>query len=237
MSLTYTVRESHKAKHVSLKISMSGKLEVIIPPGFDRNRIPAIVQKKQRWIERVKQRVQAQQALTNWGRGDKLPEQITLAAIAEEWQIQYRSAKQPKVKEQADSKLILYGDSENQDTYRFILQHWIVQKADTHLVPWLKAVSRELDLPFSRVTIRQQKTLWGSCSERKAISLNCKLLFLPAQLVRYVLIHELCHTVYLNHSPKFWALVGSYEPNYRELDASLQDARYCVPSWMEKPEA
>lgn len=234
MSLIYTIRESQKAKHVSLKISMSGKLEVIIPQGFDHKRIPAIVQKKQQWIERVRQRVQTQQSLSNWSKGDTLPEQIALAAIAETWQVQYRSAKQPGYKEQSSLKLTVYGDTTNQSLCKHVLQQWVAHKARLYLVPWLDTVSQEVELPYTRATIRQQKTLWGSCSERQTISLNCKLLFLPAQLVRYVFIHELCHTIHLNHSSKFWALVGRYEPNYQELDASLQDARYLVPAWMEK---
>jgi len=95
-------------------------------------------------------------------------------------------------------------------------------------------VSQEVNLPFKNVSIRGQKTRWGSCSSDQSISLNCKLLFLPSPVVRYVLIHELCHTVHMNHSAAFWALVGCFEPNYRQLDRNLRDARCDVPLWMEK---
>jgi predicted metal-dependent hydrolase len=86
---------------------------------------------------------------------------------------------------------------------------------------------------FATASIRGQKTRWGSCSSRQTISVNCKLLFLPSELVRYVLIHELCHTVHLNHSAAFWALVAQKEPDYQQLDAGLRDARYHVPLWLE----
>ncbi|NJR40930.1 MAG: M48 family metallopeptidase [Leptolyngbyaceae cyanobacterium CSU_1_4] len=94
------------------------------------------------------------------------------------------------------------------------LQYWLKRKAEAHLSPWLRLISQEINLPCHQISVRGQKTLWASCSSKKNISLNFKLLFLPPHLVRYVLIHELCHTIHLDHSQKFWALVEHKEPNY-----------------------
>jgi hypothetical protein len=237
----YTIRESRKAKHVSLKLSVAGSLEVIVPSGFDRECIPAIVQKKQSWIERTRQRMQMQQSALGLQSVDTLPEQIALRAIAEDWQIDYCPTPRLGIKAVGHSNLCLtvsgaVGDRTNSQTRtlcRAVLQQWVAHKASFHLLPWLRQVSRELSLPFESARIRRQKTLWGSCSARKTISLNSKLLFIPPELVRYVLIHELCHTVHLNHSTDFWALVASYESNYQQLDAQLRDSRFCVPPWME----
>lgn len=237
----YTVRESRKAKHVSLKLSVAGSLEVIVPSGFDRECIPAIVQKKQSWIERTRQRMQMQQSALGLQSVDALPEQMALRAIAEDWQIEYCQTQRIGVKAigRPNFCLSLFGavgdhtDASTRTICRTVLQQWVAHKAGLHLIPWLRKVSRELDLPFESARIRRQKTLWGSCSARKTISLNSKLLFIPPDLVRYVLIHELCHTVHLNHSADYWALVASYEQNYRQLDAQLRDSRFCVPPWME----
>ncbi|WP_421654449.1 M48 family metallopeptidase [Leptothermofonsia sp. ETS-13] len=232
---SYTVRESRKAKHVSLKISVSGRLEVIVPQGFDQNHIPAIVQRKQQWIERVTRRMENRQALAGEATSDALPEKITLRAIAETWQVDYQFTQLPgvRVSELANSRLTLFGSITDQELCKAALQRWVIRKAWIHLVPWLQVVSRELELPFERALVRKQKTRWGSCSSSKTISLNCKLLFLPRSLVQYVFVHELCHTIHLNHSPRFWALVNSYEPDYSQLDANLKDARCYVPLWME----
>jgi predicted metal-dependent hydrolase len=100
------------------------------------------------------------------------------------------------------------------------------------LIPWLKRVSNETGLSYSSVAIRQQKTRWGSCSSRRLISLNARLLFLPADLVTYVLVHELCHTKHLNHSSRFWRLLESYLPDYRQLDRQLRMGDRYMPGWL-----
>ncbi|MEX0269241.1 M48 family metallopeptidase [Leptolyngbyaceae cyanobacterium UHCC 1019] len=236
MSPEYSVRESPKAKHVSLKMSIKGSLEVIVPRGFDQKRIPEILQQKQSWIERVTRRMVNQQALAGSDVLADRPERISLQAIAENWQVEYTSSPKSgiRAKESSNYQLVLQGDTENADDCKAILQQWIAHKARVHFAPWLRNLSHDLVLPFQGLSIRHQKTIWGSCSVRKTISLNSKLLFLPPSLVRYVLIHELCHTVHLNHSSDFWALVSTYESDYKALDANLRDARYLVPWWMEQ---
>lgn len=236
MSLDYIVRESSKAKHVSLKMSIKGDLEVIVPKGFDQKRIPEILQSKQRWIERVVRRMATQQALAGTDIVAERPQRIALQAIAEDWQVKYQPGKPSivQIREQAQHKLLLQGNIDDIELCKAALQRWVIHKAEKHLSPWLQTVSQEINLPFKGVSVRQQKTIWGSCSIRKTISLNCKLLFLPRALVRYVLVHELSHTIHLNHSRDFWNLVGQYEPDYQALDASLRDARYLVPWWMEE---
>jgi predicted metal-dependent hydrolase len=103
--------------------------------------------------------------------------------------------------------------------------------ARVHLVPWLERVSIETELPYENVTIRGQKTRWGSCSTQKIINLNYRLLFLPPPLVRYLFVHELCHTVHMNHSARYWALVEKKEPHYKALDTELRHAGKFVPGW------
>jgi predicted metal-dependent hydrolase len=79
--------------------------------------------------------------------------------------------------------------------------------------------------PYGRVSIRNQKTCWGSCSRKGNLNFNYKLLFLPAHLRDYVIVHELAHLSELNHSPRFWALVGSVIPDWRALRRELRERR------------
>lgn len=77
----------------------------------------------------------------------------------------------------------------------------------------------------NRVSIKHQRAQWGSCSDRKNLNFNYKILFLPSRLRDYVIAHELCHTRELNHSARFWRLVGELIPRYERLESELKNYR------------
>lgn len=76
---------------------------------------------------------------------------------------------------------------------------------------------RETGLVPNKVRIRDIKYAWGSCSANKNITISYKLIRYSRQAIRYVILHELCHLKYMNHSKDFWNLVATYMPNYKEV--------------------
>ena len=128
--------------------------------------------------------------------------------------------------------LVLTGNTEDISNCYQTLTKWLVKKAHLHLIPWLESLSNLTKLEFNRVIIRGQSTLWGSCNAKKTISLNYKLLFLPKSLVEHVLLHELCHTQFLDHSSNFWQLFKSFEPNCMENKKVLRTAECHFPAWV-----
>jgi len=246
----YRVRESARAKHVSIQISHLGEVEVVVPHGFDRRQIPEIIKKRQDWIAKTTQRIVAERQSASVGSRAELPKLIHLQALPEQWELRYeqRATPQviatqsllkaspkssPKFPIQSVHQLSLLGAIDHPQLCQRVLKQWLKRKAEIHLIPWLRQTSQELSLPFNQVAVRGQKTLWASCSARANISLNYKLLFLPPHLVRYVFIHELCHTVHLNHSRQFWALVAQQDPNYQQSDTELNKAWIYIPAWVE----
>jgi predicted metal-dependent hydrolase len=241
-SQSYRVRVSARAKHVSIKVSHLGEVEVVVPQGFDMQKIPEILQKRQDWIAKTTQRIAAERRTLSHGiiaplstPSSPLPEQVSLRSLLEDWTIHYQPTDETHITftTPAAHQLVIRGNIDTSN-YSFALQYWLKRKAENHLTAWLRHVSNEIFLPCNKISVRGQKTLWASCSGRKNISLNFKLLFLPPHLVRYVFIHELCHTIHLNHSAHFWALVEQKEPNYRLLDSELNKAWIYIPEWVER---
>ena len=234
----YTVRVSDRAKSVRLSISVEAGLEVIIPINYDHHKVAELVQKKRDWILRNQLKLNQRQAFLQSQAPHELPDCIKLRSLNEEWQIEYQqsptTSRMISVKEKkAELKLVSTGNIADIVACKFFLKQWLMQRAEKDLCSWLRKVSDRAKLPYRTTAVRSQKTLWGSCSDKHNISLNYKLLFLEANVVEYVLLHELCHTVHMNHSGKFWGLVGKFEPNYLVLDKSLNQAWQVIPAWLD----
>ena len=97
------------------------------------------------------------------------------------------------------------------------------KKAGKYLTDRLRFLAARHKFDYKKITIRNQKTRWGSCSHRNTISLNLKLVILPEELQDYVMMHELVHTRIHNHSHHFWEELDRYVGNGKRLAANLRD--------------
>ena len=230
-----TVRESARARRVILRALPERGLEVVIPKGFDRGELPLILGKHAQWIRDALRRVETAREKGSESRR-QLPEEIHLRALGVCHRLVYTPAGQGTVSliRTSPVQLECVGDLSNPDLCIGLLVKWLRLQGRLHLMPWLERTAGELGLGFVKGQVRNQKSRWGSCSAKGTISLNQDLLFLPPDLVRYIIVHELCHTRHMDHSRRFWALVGSFEPAFRSLDARMKDARGLIPSWARK---
>ena len=89
----------------------------------------------------------------------------------------------------------------------------------------LKHFNQYYNFEYRNITVRNQKTRWGSCSQQKNLNFNYKILFLTPEQQDYIIVHELCHLAQMNHGPKFWALVGQQIPDYKKIRASIKKYR------------
>lgn len=101
----------------------------------------------------------------------------------------------------------------------------LVQKALQVLLEKVEHYARIIGVTYGRITIRNQKTRWGSCSSKGNLNFNCQLMRLPEELQDYVVVHELCHRKEMNHSSDFWKEVEYIMPDYQERRARLKQIR------------
>ncbi len=100
-----------------------------------------------------------------------------------------------------------FADNRMQEWLRKVIRNSMTKAARAVLPQRLEALARKHGFSYSRCTLRDVHTRWGSCSSRGNINLSIYLMLLPNELIDYVLLHELCHTVEMNHSERFWALL------------------------------
>ena len=225
----YTVRRSKRARYLQLKVSHFAEVELVVPLHCDLRAAEAFVQQHSEWLRQTVQQVRDQRA-TQPGLDVELPQAVELAAVGERWRVDYGPAKR-RYSERFHAGRSVVIAQRTPAEMRQALRDWLSGRARRRLLPWLGELSRELGLPYQAAAVRAQKTRWGSCSSRHVISLNRNLLFVDPGAARYLLIHELCHTVHLNHSRRYWALVKRHCPDYRHFERMLHEAARCIPAW------
>lgn len=255
----YTVRISERAKHPRLVMSLDQGLVVVVPKHFDRRRIPSLLESKRSWLEKVLRKMEAQRAAMEPEPEGGLPRRLSLRAVGQEWTVTYfdtsgdsisprdstseqggphmpssgAAGRYVSLVERPRETLEVTGDISHVETCLALIREWLRRRAGRLLTAWLRELSKDTGLSFQKAAIRMQRTRWGSCSSRGTISINLRLLFLPPELTRYVLIHELCHTVHMNHSREFWSLVEEFVPDYRDMESALKSAFRYVPGWLD----
>lgn len=229
----YRLRESTRARHVHLRVTPQSGLEVVVPQGYNPARVPGMLEQKQAWIRAALKRAEAIRKMNTPETVWKLPDEIRLPALGQVWRVTTEETHAPwaAVREIGPGQLMIHGRIADEHTSRAALARWLARQACAHLTPRLEELSKQLGFSFRHVYIKRQRTRWASCSHRKAISLNVKLLFLPPVLVRYVMVHELCHLAEMNHSQKFWSLVQKNHADFRAHDSELRNGWDRVPHW------
>lgn len=229
----YQIRESARAKYMSLRVTVERGLEVVVPRGFDRRLIPTFLREKGEWVQSALSKIEQARQRRTAEPIVPLPTEITFPSCGRTWTVDYVMKRSPKIslKDDANGGLSICGPIGNIAACHAVLQRWTHRQAFNVLIPQLRQLSTETGIAFVQTAIRCQKSRWGSCSSNGTISLNQKLLFTEPDLVRYVLIHELCHMREMNHSRHFWKLVGQFYPDFRLARRRLKDAWFQMPSW------
>ena len=182
----YTIKRHRRARHVKLRASGPRGLEITVPYRFNVREIPSILEENKLWIEK-----QLAVLALHLHPPAMLPDLIDLKAINESWRISYINVdkKIQLVQRHQLGELALVGNINDTSACKTKMKIWLKNRAKIYLPRLLGEMSELMQTSYTKVTIRNQKTLWGSCTVDKSINLNYKLIFLPCRLVRHILIH------------------------------------------------
>lgn len=231
--LAYELRVSARAKRVSLRVVPGRGLVVTVPRRFPRRQVAAVVEAHREWAQAALAEVDARtpEIYRGWP-----PSDLALSAMDLRVRIVFTTDGTSRLTlrdEGGHGTLRLACDAEDRPAVAAGVATILRQLAKVYLTDRAGQLSNDYGLQYQRLSVRGQRSVWGSYSSSGTLSLNYKLLFLRPALVDYVIAHELAHTVHLDHSPAFWAALEALNPDARALDAELSDAGQCVPPWLE----
>jgi len=202
--IPYSVRRSNRARRVRVTVDPHDGVEVVLPARAPAREAAAAVAQLRGWIERRLAEAEAVRSHVA-ARGDTVPYLGSdLRLVAE--------TGRTRVHRRGDALLVPADPA----TGAAALERWYRRAARAEIAPRLDAAAARLGRSYTRLTIRAQRTRWGSCSSTGAMSFNWRLLLAPEAVLDYVVWHEACHLVAMDHSPRFWALVAEHCPGYQE---------------------
>lgn len=250
----HSVRVSHRAKRVSLRVLPGKGLEVVLPRHADPACVPALLGRHRDWIERTLRRMRETQPAA--GAAPGVPGAFVIKGGAERIRLvpvpgsAGRTLCEVSAPPPGRAALTCEGTAKEGGLTRppkerfFVvpeeseaargsrLRDWVRAEAARWLLPMLETMAASLGVRYASTKFRFQKSRWGSCSLKGNINLNACLLFLPESQARYILLHELCHLRQMNHSEAFWKLVFAADPDALTKDRTMRTAWRHVPGWM-----
>ena len=229
----YVIRRSSRAKRFILKLCPKEGVVVVYPRWASRRQALQFMQEHRSWIA---SKASAYPILSSLSESLTVPIELVLPALDRWYECCYNQSAGQRYRIDCsgnDFQLVFDGIDNDLVNYLKSLRTWLKEQARLYLEPRFTALAQTMNLPFTKVSWRIQKTLWGSCSQNKAISLNAKLLFMAPSLARYVMVHELCHTRYWAHNRDFWSLVEQWDRDYRLHDRQLSQGIWERPAWVD----
>ena len=217
-TIEYSVRESRRAKRIIMRLDAKRGLEIVYPRGIRQPAPAEVLVEHQDWVletlekARVWQSTAFQRQYVQGAIFPYLGDDLRLSLLTS-------TNGKPSVKRvgaRLDVALPPAVEGNDSAALRTAIELFYRQQAKLHLPRRTREIAETIGLKYGRVYIRNQKTRWGSCSSKGNLNFNLRLMMAPPAAIDYVIIHELCHLVHMNHSRAFWALVAKHCPDWQD---------------------
>ena len=230
-------RKSFRRKHLSVRVLASGVIKVIASIPTPRREISQFLNQYKDWINK---NLNECQRIKNKYPPKKFIEGEKFLLKGQEYPLILR----PTIKKDPEFQIVhsqftLFLPSKSPpeiESLRQCLRQFYENLGRQELKKSIDDYSQKMNLYPKAVSFRSQKTRWGSCSQEGHVSLNWRLAAAPPECLDYVVVHELCHLKYMNHSQKFWQLVERYSPHWKIYRKWLRDNRYAFDFLAKKSE-
>lgn len=206
-----TFSRNRRSKNIKISVKADKTVLVSYPYFVSTREVAAFVEKNETWIKHQQQKFDSQKS--NIEDGMVIP--------TKQHSIHIKSGEKNKI-EKAGKQLHLYLKDFNSPDSKLFTEHVVTQvyryEAKTILPPRIAELAEKYGFQFNKITIRDNRRNWGSCSSKNNISLNLQMMKLPDELIDYILLHELVHTKIKNHGEEFWKMLNLITGNRaREL--------------------
>lgn len=204
-----------KRKTLSIQIDLESNIKVIAPIGVTDNKIKDIVKSKDKWINKKLIEIQNMKrglVERNFEDGD------ILLYLGEKYSLRIHIDKSLRSKykiELTTNEIQVYVSKYNKDLIKNILKLWYKQKTEEKAKERIKFYQRFFDEVPTKIKAKEQKRRWASCTSKRGILLNWRCIMASPDVFDYIIVHEMCHMKYMNHSKDFWDLVENIIPDYK----------------------
>lgn len=224
-----------KRKNISLKVSPKENIQIIAPNKVSKDLLKKVLKDNSNWILSKLNKFKTFD--DNFLKRDYVDDEIYYymgkqyrLKILKDMNFQNKNNKSYNYIEIKGDNLEIRTNNWEKDYIKDSLKKWYKLRSEEIImdrIDFLRKESKDFrSIEPSLVKVKEQKKIWGSCNTSKTIYINSKISMLPLDAIDYIIAHEFCHIIYMNHSKDFYALVQKIIPNYKEIVSWLKENNY-----------
>jgi predicted metal-dependent hydrolase len=213
--IQFTHKTHPRSRSIKIKVEASGEVVVVTPRRVSQRAIESFVTQQTAWILQHQAKIKSKKSFSETDN--------TIAIFGKTYTKKLvTDGSAPRGVSIRSSELLISIPeptltstqlSSRQQTY---IDRFLKNTAELYIVPRTHQLGKVMKTSFGHITLRQQKSRWGSCSSQGNLNFNWRLIHAPTEVIDYVIIHELAHRHHMDHSHRFWSLVAKYDPQHAE---------------------
>lgn len=216
MNIQYQVQRNTRSRNLRMRITNASEVIVSAPPRVSDHVISRFVSDHTDWIIKNLAKLKARKSIQK-------PDELTV--FGKNYKKVVHPADDVNTRHPVfiqDDELHIQPVSDSAAAVQRTFETFLKTTAQKYIIPRTKQLADIMNITYTTLTLRDQKTRWGSCSSQGGLNFNWRLVQYPTQMIDYVIIHELAHRREMNHSHRFWAIVAKYDPEYQAHRRWLQ---------------